>query len=507
MTNPISLSLLTPKPLISEADGRKFLDLLICAGQDFIPQLVGSSYPADEPFDPARPDNALRFWRSHFLWQRDRPDGRGTVLMAAADAPFGAIHMEAAPPADAAAIQRLLLALCEAFDADIGFVHLLTERDVNFWNNYRAVEGSDAVIEMRVAPLAPLLLRKGIPELYWLTLFGPPYVKLLGRERLLSAPAFETHELKTGAVALQLSEAPLDLESRFAAVDEVRRRVKAHLDCNAFFDPQLPSGRVYAVPPLRRAPPAELPPPQPDDPPMFQKGSVFATALKPITDLLAARTRRAAAAAAGSPQPPEPARKADEREQAVWQNIRGTLWLEAWLDYPDEIIPIPAPVQLDPAMRDRLEEIDWFAQCGRPLQLRISMPVRQVMEPEALRTSLAPGWVDANMRASEDVEAAVRAFSQRIWAAVWSPLTSAALPYVREQLLPAMRQARERRGLSFPSEPAGTVHLLNAIREDVFNEVALPHRLFTELLDVYEAGHMPCGWEGGRWPEGTLLVW
>jgi hypothetical protein len=31
---------------------------------------------------------------------------------------------------------------------------------------------------------------------------------------------------------------------------------------------------------------------------------------------------------------------------------------------------------------------------------------------------------------------------------------------------------------------------------------------FERLLDIYEAGHLPCGWEGDldHWPEGSLLV-
>jgi hypothetical protein len=47
------------------------------------------------------------------------------------------------------------------------------------------------------------LRTKYIPDVYWLTFFGPPYVKLFGRERLLSAPAYKVEELSYGGISLQ----------------------------------------------------------------------------------------------------------------------------------------------------------------------------------------------------------------------------------------------------------------------------------------------------------------
>ena len=32
-------------------------------------------------------------------------------------------------------------------------------------------------------------------------------------------------------------------------------------------------------------------------------------------------------------------------------------------------------------------------------------------------------------------------------------------------------------------------------------------QFFHALIKVYAAGHMPCGWEGGKYPKGRLLVW
>lgn len=50
-------------------------------------------------------------------------------------------------------------------------------------------------------------LSRYLPGLYWLNYFGAPYVELIGRERLLSAPAYEVKSIGDG-VYLRLSEGP-----------------------------------------------------------------------------------------------------------------------------------------------------------------------------------------------------------------------------------------------------------------------------------------------------------
>ncbi|NJL30059.1 MAG: hypothetical protein HC897_20275 [Thermoanaerobaculia bacterium] len=96
-----------------------------------------------------------------------------------------------------------------------------------------------------------MLLQQYLPDLYWLTIFGPPYVDLFGRERLLSAPAPIVEELPTGAILIQLSENMLDFRDRFEEVDRVRQAVKAHLDSDAFFDPAKGKDHKYNVPVFR----------------------------------------------------------------------------------------------------------------------------------------------------------------------------------------------------------------------------------------------------------------
>ena len=92
-----------------------------------------------------------------------------------------------------------------------------------------------------------------LPGLYWLNWFGAPYCELMGRERLLSAPAFDAIALGDG-VLLQVDERPDDWDSS----DTRYARVLEHVGDRYFFLRNNPGRRTVApdfgLEPLRRFP-------------------------------------------------------------------------------------------------------------------------------------------------------------------------------------------------------------------------------------------------------------
>lgn len=86
-------------------------------------------------------------------------------------------------------------------------------------------------------------LTEALPGLYWLNYFGPPYVKLIGRERLLSAPAFEVAPIGNGViVALDASAEAW----RSAAYQQREQAVIEHLGKEYFFSRHEPERKTVA---------------------------------------------------------------------------------------------------------------------------------------------------------------------------------------------------------------------------------------------------------------------
>jgi hypothetical protein len=69
-------------------------------------------------------------------------------------------------------------------------------------------------------------------ELYWLNVFGPKLVESVGRERMLSTPAWRVEELPGGAVLLVLRPTAADFASEEARLTQARALVHLRPDLN-----------------------------------------------------------------------------------------------------------------------------------------------------------------------------------------------------------------------------------------------------------------------------------
>jgi hypothetical protein len=135
-------------------------------------------------------------------------------------------------------------------NADFALVDTLTESYREF-----AIESGSAPYGERFMVVTHLL-RHWLPDVFWGTVFGPAYVRLLGKERLLSAPAYVVEELAPEMVYVQLTEKIADVLEDDAGIRSRRDLFKAHFPCNAFFLSgqgydrlqRGPVGDVFAVP-------------------------------------------------------------------------------------------------------------------------------------------------------------------------------------------------------------------------------------------------------------------
>jgi len=128
-----------------------------------------------------------------------------------------------------------LKALSMCVRADFAVLEVLTESYRGF-----AMESGSAPYGDRFM-LSTHVLRHWLPDVFWGTVFGAPYVKLFGKDRLLSAPVAIAEEIGEDMVYIQLTERLIDTVNSPSAVQQCRVQVKKHLGIDAFFE----SGRGY----------------------------------------------------------------------------------------------------------------------------------------------------------------------------------------------------------------------------------------------------------------------
>ena len=85
-------------------------------------------------------------------------------------------------------------------------------------------------------------VRRALPGLFWLNVFGPPYVNLIGRDTLGSVPTAVTHRGAT--VVAELYPTPADFATE--AGRRARERALAHIGGKYFYDRHAPDRQTSA---------------------------------------------------------------------------------------------------------------------------------------------------------------------------------------------------------------------------------------------------------------------
>jgi hypothetical protein len=57
--------------------------------------------------------------------------------------------------------------------------------------------------------VVPVDLRKGLPDVFWANFFGPEYVELIGKHKLLATPCHELRQLSDGGMLILTTPSPL----------------------------------------------------------------------------------------------------------------------------------------------------------------------------------------------------------------------------------------------------------------------------------------------------------
>ncbi|HVU26660.1 MAG TPA: hypothetical protein VHG71_02860 [Verrucomicrobiae bacterium] len=222
----------------SKSDGRRILEMICDLMPELMPEFYNSCQPINKQFALDKLDIALEDWGDSFLWKRKKPSVDGMVTFGSAHPrrPFHtSLILEAKPEnVDSKKLTRFVQEFSKTFRPDIGLIHVFPK------------------IERRnrqpILHISSFILRESLPNLYWATVFGAPYVKLFGKERLLSTPAAVVKELADDLVYIQLTDDVMDNRKQPEKVEAAREAAKKHLDSNAFFNSQRSPNFVYRKP-------------------------------------------------------------------------------------------------------------------------------------------------------------------------------------------------------------------------------------------------------------------
>jgi hypothetical protein len=196
-------------------------------------------------------DEVIRSWELNFMVERTAsPKLLGNIFMQYGPHPRHSVWSISldVKDFDQSAFCKLLERSAAAFSADFGLVHTITEAETPRGRAHGSIGFLDTAKTEKHLYVASPMIGKCVPDIYWTTVFGRPYLELFSRERLLSCPAHRIKELESGAIVIQLTPELKDIAAEEAAFERLRQDARNHLNNDAFFDPAKGLDYQYRVP-------------------------------------------------------------------------------------------------------------------------------------------------------------------------------------------------------------------------------------------------------------------
>jgi hypothetical protein len=134
-------------------------------------------------------------------------------------------------------VERFIRESSSKLKVDFACVTMLTPEEIRAGRANKTVWPLDRKGKELMFAIYSQFLQKCIPDVYWITVFGEPYIEIFGRESLLAAPAFRTEALDDGRVLLQITPTLDDVAVNPIEFSAKKGRIKEFLGAEAFFSP------------------------------------------------------------------------------------------------------------------------------------------------------------------------------------------------------------------------------------------------------------------------------
>jgi hypothetical protein len=164
-------------------------------------------------------------------------------------------------------------------------------------------------------------------------------------------------------------------------------------------------------------------------------------------------------------------------------------------------------MNVDPKLLESLNGIPWLQSCGADSVLSVEKYLRQVSS-----------WAEADAVYDETWETIISHQKNAITTTLsrhykadyqqWNQVMGQIRPEVQQRIGPWLQEAVGRAGID-----VFYISVINADIDLYVMEMTYAQHgcvipmFFRNLFNIYSAGHFPCGWGGGTFPDGYLLYY
>jgi hypothetical protein len=166
-------------------------------------------------------------------------------------------------------------------------------------------------------------------------------------------------------------------------------------------------------------------------------------------------------------------------------------------------------IQLKNSIYQRLQTSPWFDRCGKIDVSDLGVDCKLVLNrAQVVQSMKSEVWSDVKTHAQGELTSYLAKVDYATYGTHWNKLAKES-EGLDKTVAAKVSNSLEVHGLGKEIAELILVDIGHAVLEISFRSKFPEAPVFFEhLLQVYESGHLPCGWEGDLddWPKGKLLV-
>ena len=160
---------------------------------------------------------------------------------------------------------------------------------------------------------------------------------------------------------------------------------------------------------------------------------------------------------------------------------------------------------IDKEILERIKSIKWFINCGKNITENINFEKKYIKNwKNAIEMIKGDNWnnitLEANNILAEFLDNKFHSDFQN-----WNKIVRDGKLFLKENIEQELSKSCKENKINNDFLRSVLWDLLGAIMEDTYKKCKKRPVFFLHLLEIYESGNLPCGWEG-KWPDGKLIV-
>ncbi|EOI5727223.1 hypothetical protein ACMS09_000616 [Cronobacter malonaticus] len=157
-------------------------------------------------------------------------------------------------------------------------------------------------------------------------------------------------------------------------------------------------------------------------------------------------------------------------------------------------------MKINQAAIDRLLRINWLENVGKDLHISGTVRIDNIIDFE--NSLQSEEWENTSLEARNDITGFLAKKHSNSFLE-WNKLADIAADIIENKIIPQIPIVAGNQEVLLSNIKWD---LLNYFLEDAYGSYLNKPFFFENLINIYEKGHIPCGWDG-LWPQGNLIIY